>query len=236
MTQRPLIVCLDPGHGAPGDPGCVFGDFREADYVFQTAEEIKACAPGGLQCFLSRRADEDPTLGERAKRAQKGEADIVLSLHCNASYSPPRPPTHDPPEVAEYFGEINEEPEIPIHAREHGSLVFRHLGTPGTIALGEAILTKLHALGHEPGEYIDDAGELHPMRSQLHTVSPISAPWKHRAYRVLAPHGTICALLWEIEYASHETSRIWLLSDAGRKQIVEAALFGFERARDALYL
>jgi len=75
------LVAIDPGHG-PGDPGVEAGGLIEADVVFRVATrlETEIAARGGRGLVL-RKADEDPDVSVRARRANAADATVCVSLH-----------------------------------------------------------------------------------------------------------------------------------------------------------
>ena len=82
-------VVLDPGHGGT-DPGAIGpGGLREAYVNMALAYRVKELLePAGLAVLLTREADTEVGLYERPEIANEAEADIFVSIHCNASDSP----------------------------------------------------------------------------------------------------------------------------------------------------
>ena len=91
---KPMRVCLDPGHGGnaanSGDPGAIGpGGLREAYVNLALTYRVKELLePAGLAVLLTREADSDVGLYERAALANDANADAFVSIHCNASDSP----------------------------------------------------------------------------------------------------------------------------------------------------
>ena len=85
-TQR-LIVAVDPGHGGD-DPGAV-GHRRlaEADTVLAIGKKLKAELDQipGITAVLTRTGDYFIPLRKRVEIARKYQADVMISIHCNAS-------------------------------------------------------------------------------------------------------------------------------------------------------
>jgi N-acetylmuramoyl-L-alanine amidase len=78
-------VCLDPGHGG-SDPGAVYAGLREADVALDIAQRLaQLLQSDGASVTLTRTADENPGNSERARRCNAAAADVVLSIHLNAS-------------------------------------------------------------------------------------------------------------------------------------------------------
>jgi N-acetylmuramoyl-L-alanine amidase len=93
-TDRLIIVALDPGHGGE-DPGAIGpGGTFEKDVVLQIAlrlrDRINATRVNGnpLRAFLTRDADFFVPLHVRVRKAQRVRADLFISLHADAFYTP----------------------------------------------------------------------------------------------------------------------------------------------------
>ena len=82
-----LRVMLDPGHSGPCEPGACAGGVTEAEinwYIARFAQaELKY---HGHQAILTRgKRIEDDELGWRAEKANRWNADLFISIHCNSS-------------------------------------------------------------------------------------------------------------------------------------------------------
>ena len=97
-TDRFVIVALDPGHGGE-DPGAVGPNgTREKDVVLQIArllqerinKTVLKTKRGELplRAFLTRDADFFLPLHVRVQKAQKVQADLFISLHADAFFTP----------------------------------------------------------------------------------------------------------------------------------------------------
>jgi N-acetylmuramoyl-L-alanine amidase len=93
-TDRLIIVALDPGHGGE-DPGAVGpGGTREKDVVLRLAhmlrERINATEVKGnaMRAYLTRDADFFVPLGVRVQKARRVQADLFMSLHADAFFTP----------------------------------------------------------------------------------------------------------------------------------------------------
>lgn len=86
--NNPLVIALDPGHGGE-ETGAEYYGLQEKNINLQMAELLKKELEQytGVKVVLVRENDEIVTLGERARRAGEVNADILLSLHFNASVS-----------------------------------------------------------------------------------------------------------------------------------------------------
>ena len=93
-TDRLIVVAIDPGHGGE-DPGAIGpGGTQEKDVVLQIAmrlrDRINAASVGGspMRAFLTRDADYFVPLQVRVEKARRVQADLFLSLHADAFFTP----------------------------------------------------------------------------------------------------------------------------------------------------
>jgi N-acetylmuramoyl-L-alanine amidase len=93
-TDRLIIVALDPGHGGE-DPGAAGpGGTREKDVVLRIAhllrERINATSINGnaMRAFMTRDSDFFVPLNVRVQKAQRVQADLFVSIHADAFYTP----------------------------------------------------------------------------------------------------------------------------------------------------
>lgn len=93
-TDRLIIVALDPGHGGE-DPGAVGpAGTMEKTVVLQVAlklrDRINATKANGhpMRAYLTRDADFFVPLGTRVLKAQRVKADLFVSLHADAFFTP----------------------------------------------------------------------------------------------------------------------------------------------------
>ena len=93
-TDRLIIIALDPGHGGE-DPGAIGpGGTQEKDVVLRLAhrlrERINAASSNGnaMRAFLTRDADFFVPLHTRVNKARKVQADLFISLHADAFFTP----------------------------------------------------------------------------------------------------------------------------------------------------
>jgi N-acetylmuramoyl-L-alanine amidase len=85
--SRNMIVAIDAGHG--GDDSGAIGHRRlqEADIVLAIAKKLKAEIDQipGMSAVLTRTGDYFIPLRKRIEIARKYQADVFVSIHCNAS-------------------------------------------------------------------------------------------------------------------------------------------------------
>ncbi|MGM0441924.1 MAG: N-acetylmuramoyl-L-alanine amidase family protein, partial [Elusimicrobiota bacterium] len=84
------LIVIDPGHGGK-DPGAIgpLGT-KEKDIVLNIAKKAaqKIRDELNLRVILTRNRDTFIPLAKRVNIANKKEADIFVSIHCNASFNP----------------------------------------------------------------------------------------------------------------------------------------------------
>ena len=87
-----LRIVLDPGHGGPGitdeqELGAVYRDTCEKYLTLEIAKALgeELSHYGNVEVFYTRKSDTAMTLKERAAYAAAVDADILVSLHLNAS-------------------------------------------------------------------------------------------------------------------------------------------------------
>lgn len=94
ISERLIVVMLDPGHGGE-DPGAIGpGGTHEKLVVLQIAERLRErinrTRVNGLpmRAVMTRDGDHFVPLNERVRKAQRVNADLFISIHADAFYSP----------------------------------------------------------------------------------------------------------------------------------------------------
>jgi N-acetylmuramoyl-L-alanine amidase len=94
VTDRLIIIALDPGHGGE-DPGATGpGGTREKDVVLALAhrmrKRINAASVNGnaMRAFMTRDTDFFVPLQTRVEKARRVQADLFISLHADAFFTP----------------------------------------------------------------------------------------------------------------------------------------------------
>ena len=84
-----FIVVLDAGHGGK-DPGNLGSGYKEKDIalkiVLAIGQELEK--NNDIKVIYTRKSDKFLELHERAKIANKADADLFVSIHCNAFHKP----------------------------------------------------------------------------------------------------------------------------------------------------
>jgi N-acetylmuramoyl-L-alanine amidase len=93
-TGRLLVIALDPGHGGE-DPGAIGpGGTREKDVVLAIARQLRdrlhnsRIGPHTVRVFMTRDADFFVPLHMRVRKAQQVRADLFVSIHADAFFTP----------------------------------------------------------------------------------------------------------------------------------------------------
>ncbi len=85
--SKKLIVAIDAGHGGE-DPGAIgYRRLQEADITLAIAKKLKAQLDimPGVSAVLTRAGDYFIPLRNRVDLARRYQADLLISIHCNAS-------------------------------------------------------------------------------------------------------------------------------------------------------
>lgn len=86
QTSKPLIIAIDAGHGGQ-DPGAIGpSGLREKDVTLAVARKLAARInkTPGMKAVLTRDSDRFVDLRGRINVARKHQADLFVSVHCNA--------------------------------------------------------------------------------------------------------------------------------------------------------
>lgn len=81
------VIVIDAGHGGKDNGAVGRAGTREKDITLQIAKETarQLRAIGGFSVITTRERDETVSLNERASIANKAQADLFISIHCNAN-------------------------------------------------------------------------------------------------------------------------------------------------------
>ena len=85
VAGKPKIICLDAGHGGT-DPGACAGGEQEKDIALTVAKLIGGKLAGNTVIY-TRTDDNYVALQERTDYANRNNADILVSIHCNSAAS-----------------------------------------------------------------------------------------------------------------------------------------------------
>ncbi len=88
-SAKEFVVAIDPGHGGK-DPGAVSQDgcLKEKDLTLEIAKRLKTTLESKnppLKVVLTRSDDRHLSLEDRVALANSANADLFISIHCNAA-------------------------------------------------------------------------------------------------------------------------------------------------------
>ena len=85
-TGDKLVIVIDPGHGG-SNRGTISGEQEEKGMTLTTAQAMydELCLYEGVEVYMTRTGDKELSLKQRAEFAAEKEADIMFSIHYNAS-------------------------------------------------------------------------------------------------------------------------------------------------------
>jgi len=90
LIDRLVVVAIDPGHGGE-DPGAIGpSGLREKDVVLAVALQLRdrINSVPGMRAMLTRDADYFVPLHERVRKARRVQADLFVSIHADAFFTP----------------------------------------------------------------------------------------------------------------------------------------------------
>lgn len=87
-AKTPIVICIDPGHGGTNG-GAMYNGCWEKDLTLQIANAMyqELSLYEGVTVVMTRTADVDLSLEQRAQIAAASGADFLYSIHLNASPS-----------------------------------------------------------------------------------------------------------------------------------------------------
>jgi N-acetylmuramoyl-L-alanine amidase len=89
-VDRLLVIAIDPGHGGE-DPGAIGpSGLKEKDVVLAIAKQLRERlnSKAGVRVLMTRDSDFFVPLGERVKKAERVQADLFVSIHADAFFTP----------------------------------------------------------------------------------------------------------------------------------------------------
>lgn len=89
LSLRQLTVAVDAGHGGSNRGAVGMTGVLEKDLNLSMARKLKdALEKAGANVIMTREGDEAVNNGERLRRLQEQDPDLLISIHCNASANP----------------------------------------------------------------------------------------------------------------------------------------------------
>jgi N-acetylmuramoyl-L-alanine amidase len=216
-------IVIDPGHGGAEDGAHGAGGTLEKNVTLSVARRLKAALEGrlGVRVVLTRDGDATVGLDERAALANNNKADLLVSLHANAS-------VRSGISGAQVFylslEEYGEEGARAAHGEGASIPVFG-----GGAREIEVILWEL-----AQARYIERSAALaQSIEAALRGQVPMSPRALQQApFRVLVG-ANMPAVLIEMGFLSNPEQEKQLTSDAFQDAFVRALVDGLVRFRDA---
>jgi N-acetylmuramoyl-L-alanine amidase len=227
-TDRLIIIALDPGHGGE-DPGAIgpAGTY-EKDVVLRLAhrlrERINATTSKGnaMRAFLTRDADYFVPLHTRVDKARKVKADLFISLHADAFFTPnPQGASvfalsqgGASSSAARWMADKENKADLigGVNVKVRDAQVKRALLDMSTTAQIKDSLQLGGNMLHE----IQRVGKLHKPRVEQASFAVLKAP-------------DIPSVLVEAAFISNPEEEIKLNSDHYQEQLADALMRGIER-------
>jgi len=217
-------IVIDAGHGGH-DPGAQANGINEAELVLDVAQRLEKLLRqhDGVDVVLTRRTDEFIPLEERTAIANRGAADLFLSIHANASHRA------DARGVETYFLNFATNPEAEKVAARENSTSAQTMGTLPAILRAIALNNKL-----------DESRELativqtqlvRKLRTQNKTVRDLGV--KQAPFVVLIG-AQMPSVLAEISFVTNRPEAVLLKQAAYRQQIAQALYDGILKYQTSL--
>ncbi len=215
--QRPAHhvtrLVLDPGHGGH-DPGAVGPNgLREKDVTLDIARRAAPLIARelGVSTLVTRDHDDFVPLEERTARANAFGADLLLSIHCNASLSPG---THG---VETFVLDTSSDARASrVAARENGSSAQEDAQVSSL--LGQLHLAYLGAESHHFAELLQRAA----VASLEPKYAPISDHGVKTAGFFVLIGARMPSALFETSFVSNPTEETRLGSEDYRQKLADA--------------
>jgi N-acetylmuramoyl-L-alanine amidase len=217
-------IVIDAGHGGH-DPGAQANGINEAELVLDVAQRLEKLLRqhDGVDVVLTRRTDEFIPLEERTAIANRGAADLFLSIHANASHR------SDARGVETYFLNFATNPEAEKVAARENATSAQTMGTLPAILRAIALNNKL-----------DESRELativqtqlvRKLRTQNKNVRDLGV--KQAPFVVLIG-AQMPSVLAEISFLTNRPEAVLLKQAAYRQQIAQALYDGIIKYQASL--
>ena len=222
ITQEEFIVVIDAGHGGRDSGAVGFASFEKNITLDISKRLMKILngTPANIKVILSRSSDVFIPLSDRVKLANDNNADLFLSIHCNALMQTP----------SSIYG--SESYILGVHeSEEHFKVAQRE---NDVIRMEEAYKTSY-------GDFDPDSDEAYIMlsmfqsahrKNSLQFAKNIEYQMVHAAKRksrgvkqagfVVLREAKMPAVLVETGFLSNVSEEKYLRSETGRQKIAEA--------------
>lgn len=217
IDSGPVIV-LDPGHGGK-DGGTSSEHCTEKSVVLTICKmirELMAEKMPDAAIFLTRETDEFIPLKQRAGFANELDADLFISVHCNAF--PASPKTTRGSET--YVMGLHKTAEnLEVAKRENESILFESDHHHGELELTENHILLSHIQSHNLQKSID-FGKI--LENKFEKVHPGGSKGVKQAGFMVLHQISMPGVLVEAGYLSHPDESKYLCSIAGQMKIAQS--------------
>jgi N-acetylmuramoyl-L-alanine amidase len=227
VTDRLIIIALDPGHGGE-DPGAIGpGGTREKDVVLRLAhrlrERINATTINGntMRAYMTRDADFFVPLHVRVQKAQRVQADLFVSIHADAFFTP-----H--PQGASVFA-LSQGGASSSAARWMADKENKSDLVGGFNIKAKDVQVKRALFDMSTTAQINDSLKLgHAMLGEIGRVGKLHKPQVEQASFAVLKAPDIPSVLVEAAFISNPEEEAKLNSDAYQEQLANALIRGIE--------
>ncbi len=227
QTDRLIIIALDPGHGGE-DPGAIGPNgTREKDVVLKLAhllrDRINATTIKGnpMRAYLTRDADFFVPLHVRVQKARKVQADLFVSLHADAFFTPR-------PQGASVFalsqGGASSSAARWMAAKENKADLIGGINTQSKDAQVQHALLDMSTTAQ-----INDSLKLGgTLLAEMGRVGKLHKPKVEQASFAVLKAPDIPSVLVEAAFISNPEEEVKLNSEAYQEQLANALMRGIE--------
>ena len=222
-NERPIVIAVDAGHGGE-DPGAIGrGGLHEKDASLAMAKRLAALInqQPGMKAVLTRDGDYFIGLRERTVKARQSQADMFVSIHCNAAED--RHTRGSSVYVLSTRGATNEHARWLAHKENSADLV-------GGLDLGSkdnelaAVLIDLSQASSMEASF-DVGGRL---LQSLSRINPLSRPEVQQAGFMVLKSPDIPSVLVETAFITNENDERLLASGEYHDQVAQSLLEGIQ--------
>ena len=229
--ERFVVVALDPGHGGE-DPGAIGPNgTKEKDVVLQMAHRLKERINNTvlktkngqlpLRAFLTRDADFFLPLHVRVQKAQKVQADLFISLHADAFFTPQ---ARGASVFALSQGAASSAAARWMANKENGADAIGGLNLKVQDKTVQRALLDMSTTAQ-----INDSMKLgNEMLGQIRRVGKLHKPQVEQAGFAVLKAPDIPSLLVETAFISNPEEEALLISEAYQVKLTEALMRGIE--------
>jgi len=219
-------IVLDPGHGGkdPGAVGRIIG-LQEKNIVLNITKKVKELLEKNLdvKVLLTRHDDRFVSLGDRTDFANNNQADIFVSIHCNAAYN-----TKASGSEVYYLSTAQTHEARAVEAMENEVIKFEDQESISRYTDLDFILYDMRQT-----EYLNESSELSEMcqKQLVNTLSTKNNGVRQANFYVLRG-AFMPAVLVEVAYLSNKYEEKKLLSKDFQEKAAKAIYTSIKQFKD----